>query len=807
MRFHALRSGTRRDVTLSRQQSECFGFGAGNAGPLLYRRGLDDVGSPKTCIIDYRKERELRVRRNMEVFKGYVDHFIYKNEDNGYGVMVFVCDGEEMTCVGTFHDVDTGDTLELTGEMVEHPVYGEQLKVSEHKVSVPDDAESIERYLGSGAIKGIGETMARRIVKKFGADTFRIIEDEPERLAEIKGISERKARDIAIQLNEKREMRDAMVFLSGYGITNAMSVKIYEKYGGSIYSILKENPYRLADDIEGIGFKTADEIASKIGIKVDSDYRIRSGILYSLLESAQDGNSYLPKDILIRKSAELLKVDSTLIETQMNNLMVERKLVFKGDDHVYASSYFYEEQAIAVMLKELNISIPASRGTTRDLENRIRAIEEKRGIELDDLQRRAAVSSAQNGVVIITGGPGTGKTTTINTIIQYYAEEQMDIMLAAPTGRAAKRMTEATGYEAQTIHRLLGVGGIPNQENGERGRERIRFEKNAENPLEADAIIIDEMSMVDMHLFTALLKAVIPGTHLILVGDSSQLPSVGPGQVLSDLIESGVYNTITLQKIFRQAQQSDIVMNAHHIKGGEHFVMDNKSKDFFFLERDNADVIYKHMIQLIRDKLPGYVNSESSDIQVLTPMKRGPLGAENLNVVLQKYLNPQDETKREYAYGDRIIREGDKVMQIHNNYQAEWEILGKYGIPIEKGMGIFNGDMGTVKEIDERMKELTVEFDEKRVVRYPFSELGELELAYAITIHKSQGSEYPAVILPLLGGPRMLLNRNLLYTAVTRAKNCVVLLGSRDTVNEMIDNEEQLKRYTGLKERILEVQD
>ncbi|WP_029323253.1 SF1B family DNA helicase RecD2 [Butyrivibrio sp. AE3004] len=736
----------------------------------------------------------------MEI-KGYIDHFIYRSPDRAYGVMILVCDGEEITCVGSFVDVDEGDTLEITGEMTEHPVYGEQIKVSSYKIAAPDDIESMERYLGSGAIKGIGETMARRIVKKFGSDTFRIIEDEPERLAEIKGISEKKARDIAIQLADKKEMRDAFVFMSGYGISSTMSVRIYEKYGASVYKILKENPYKLADDIEGIGFKTADEIAARVGISVDSDFRIRSGILYVLLDASAEGNSYLPKDELIRKSKELLGVNSENIEMMMDNLMVERKLIYKGDNEVYAASFFYEEQAIAVMLNELNIKV--SHEPESVLLDRIRRIEEKRGIELDELQRRAAAASASNGVVIITGGPGTGKTTTINTIIRYYAEEQMEIMLAAPTGRAAKRMTETTGYEALTLHRLLGVGGGISDDNDV--KTRIHYEKNADNPLEADAIIIDEMSMVDMHLFAALLKAVLPGTHLILVGDSSQLPSVGPGQVLHDLIESKAYTTITLQKIFRQAKESDIVMNAHHIKNGEQIKMDNKSKDFFFLKRDNADVIYKHMIELIRDKLPGYVESQSSDIQVLTPMKRGPLGAQTLNTILQKYLNPADPHKKEYVHGDRVIRVGDRVMQIHNNYQAEWEVLGKNGITIEKGLGIFNGDMGVVREINNAIKELVVEFDEGRCVVYPFSELDDLEHAYAITIHKSQGSEYPAVILPLLGGPRMLLNRNLLYTAVTRAQKCVVVLGNVETVETMINNEEQLKRYTGLKDRIMEV--
>ncbi|WP_408070002.1 ATP-dependent RecD-like DNA helicase [Butyrivibrio sp. JL13D10] len=737
----------------------------------------------------------------MEV-KGYIDHFIYRSPDKAYGVMVLVADGEEITCVGSFIDVDEGDTLIVEGEMTEHPVYGEQIKVKGYQISVPDDTESMERYLGSGAIKGIGETMARRIVKKFGAETFRIIEDEPERLAEIKGISEKKARDIAIQLADKREMRDAFVFMSGYGITGNMSVRIYEKYGAQVYKILKENPYKLADDIEGIGFKTADEIASRVGISVDSDYRIRSGILYVLVEASADGHSFLPKEELLQKCTQLLGVEAEHIALMMDNLMVERKLIYRGDNEVYASSFFYVEQAIAVMLKELNLQVSAT--PEEALLDRIKGIEKRRGIELDDLQRKAAAASAKNGVVIITGGPGTGKTTTINTIIEYYAEEQMEIVLAAPTGRAAKRMKEATGYEAYTIHRLLGVGG-GGLSDDKSDRSRIHFEKNSDNPLEADAIIIDEMSMVDMHLFSALLKAVIPGTHLILVGDSSQLPSVGPGQVLHDLIGSGQFTTITLQKIFRQAKQSDIVMNAHKIKDGNPIKMDNKSKDFFFLKRDNSDVIYKHMIELIRDKLPGYVKASSSDIQVLTPMKRGPLGAQTLNAILQRYLNPAEEHKKEYVHGERVIRVGDRVMQIHNNYQAEWEICGKYGIVTEKGLGIFNGDMGVVADINTAMKELIVEFDEGRRVTYPFSELDDLEHAYAITIHKSQGSEYPAVILPLLGGPRMLLNRNLLYTAVTRAQRCVVILGNEETVNTMIENEEQLKRYTGLKDRIMEV--
>ncbi len=740
---------------------------------------------------------------DMEKVKGYIEHFIYKNNENGYAVVNLITAEDELTCTGNFGTADVGDNLELEGEYTEHAIYGEQFKVSSYKITLPDDVTSMQRYLSSGAIKGIGESLAAKIIKKFGEDTFRIIEEEPERLSEIKGISERKAIDIAMQMAEKREMRDAMIFLQQYGISNNLAVKIFEFYGTRIYAVLKENPYQLAEDISGVGFRTADEIAEKIGICVDSDYRVKSGLLYALSQASADGNSYLPRNILVKNASELLKVSPEAVDAQIDNLLMDKKLVIKGKDQVYSASYYYIEQSCAVMLHDLNIGIQDD--NYKELERQkknILELERKKNIELDDLQREAVLKSISNGIVIITGGPGTGKTTTINTIIAYYAQQGLDIMLAAPTGRAAKRMTEATGYEARTIHRLLEVNGRMSDDND---KGPVHFEKNAENPLEADAIIIDEMSMVDMHLFHALLKAIVPGMHLILVGDSSQLPSVGPGQVLRDLIESKKFSTIVLQKIFRQAEESDIVMNAHRIHRGEPITMDNKSKDFFFLERNNADVIYKHMVQLVRDKLPGYVKAGCFDIQVLTPMKKGPLGAETLNGVLQNFLNPPDKDKREHTYGEKLFREGDKVMQIRNNYQAEWEVVGKFNVVVDHGMGIFNGDMGIVKEINDYSQELTVEYDEHRKVRYPYAQLDDIELAYAITIHKSQGSEYPAVVMPLLGGPRMLLNRNLLYTAVTRARGSVVILGSRETVNTMIANEEQLHRYTGLKDRLEDI--
>ena len=746
----------------------------------------------------------------MEKIKGYIEHFIYKNTENGYGVLNLVISDDEIVCTGVFRDVDVGDTIEAEGEYVSHPVYGDQFKVSSYEISVPDDAASMQRYLGSGAIRGIGEALAKRIVSKFGDDTFRIIEEEPERLSEIKGISEKKAMDIALQMAEKREMRNAMIFLQQFGISDNLAVKIYNTYGERIYKVIKENPYQLSDDIAGVGFKTADEIAGKVGIQIDSDYRIKSGIYYALLQSSLDGNTYLPVDELIRRTIDVLstrpdyEINEETVRTQIYNLTVDKKLIIKNDNEVYASTYYYEEQGCAAMLYNLCISEKVSEAEKENYKKQIIEMEAARNIELDDLQLDAVIQSITNGIVIITGGPGTGKTTTINTIINYYARMGLDIMLAAPTGRAAKRMTEATGYEAKTIHRLLEVSG--QVDGDQKGRSSgVHFEKNRDNPLETDAIIIDEMSMVDIHLFYALLKALVPGVHLILVGDSSQLPSVGPGQVLKDLIDSGRFSTIYLKKIFRQAEESDIVMNAHRIHDGQTPVLDNKSKDFFFLERNDPNVIYKHMVQLIRDKLPSYVDADPFDIQVLTPMKKGALGALQLNLILQEYLNPPEDGKKEHAYGDHVFREGDKVMQIRNNYQATWEIVGKYNIAVDSGMGVFNGDMGVIKEINEYSQDMVVEFDEKKRVRYPFADLDELELSYAITIHKSQGSEYPAVIMPLLGGPRMLLNRNLLYTAVTRAKNTVCILGSSQTVMTMVSNEQQLRRYTGLKDRIKDI--
>ena len=745
----------------------------------------------------------------MEKISGYVEHIIYRNTGNGYSVFELVAEGEEVTCVGTFRALDEGENLELTGGYVEHAVYGSQFKVESYEAVAPEDESSIERYLGSGAIKGIGPSLAARIVKKFGKDTFRIIEQEPERLAEIKGISERKAMEISTLMEEKKGMREAMIYLQKFGISNTLAIKIYNTYGMEVYGVLEENPYRLAE--EGIGFKRADELAARIGIHTDSDFRIRSGILYTLQLAAMDGHTFLPYQELTAKAAVLLGLQEDYVSIQIPNLAMDKKIMVKQDGEnksVYASSFYYAELACARMLQELNVSMVFGGELLPSEEEKMLAEIEKLarrlGIELEELQQQAVLESIKHGIFILSGGPGTGKTTTINTMIRYFEAEGLDILLAAPTGRAAKRMTEATGYEARTIHRLLELNGAMLEEENRYGKN-ARFEKNEENPLEADVVIVDEMSMVDIHLFQSLLRAVTPGTRLILVGDVNQLPSVGPGQVLRDLIDSGSFSVVELKKIFRQAGESDIVVNAHKINNGQEIPLDNKSRDFFFLERSDVQVIYKHMILLIQEKLPRYVKSGPFDIQVLTPMRKGNLGVEALNQILQAYLNPKDASKKEYQSGSTLFREGDKVMQTKNNYQLEWEIVSKYGIPVDHGVGIFNGDMGILKEIDEYGQTVTIEFDEQRRVSYAFAQLEEVELAYAITIHKSQGSEYPAVIMPLLGGPRMLFNRNLLYTGVTRARSCVTILGSRQVVQDMIANESEARRYTSLDVRIKEV--
>lgn len=739
--------------------------------------------------------------------EGYIEKIIYKNEGNGYTVFTVVDDNqEETTFVGVVEGAEEGVYIMASGEEVEHPTYDMQFKVESYDIRMPDDKDSMEKYLASGAIKGIGEVTAARIVNRFGLDTFRIIEEEPERLSEIKGISSSKAREIGICFREKSQMRDAMIFLGNYGISPNLCVKIFDEYGSRLYKIIETNPYKIAEDISGVGFKVADEIARQAGIGQDSDFRIRAALLYTLLKSNGLGHMYLPKQLLVRKTLELLGSDGAIasisdevIDNQIVGLTIDGKLMVKKIDDmecVYSSTNYYLELNCARMLCELDAAYEVDEA---HINKQIGFIEKKEHIVLDDTQKQAVLNAAKSGVFIITGGPGTGKTTTINAIIKYFEEENMEISLGAPTGRAAKRITEATGYKAQTIHRLLEINGGVDMDSG------YQFERNASNPLETDVIIIDEVSMVDMYILHALLSATVCGTHLILVGDVNQLPSVGPGNVLRDIIESTAFNICVLNKIYRQEEGSDIVVNAHKINNGEHFVMNNKSKDFFYMPRLNSKAVIEEIGQLVKRKLPSYVDAGSLDIQVLTPMRNGELGVENLNNQLQQVLNPPSKSKKEKEIRGTIFRVGDKVMQIKNNYKLPWTIFSPKGrFKVDEGLGVFNGDMGVITEINDFDENVTVVFDDNKEVSYSYSALDELELAYAITIHKSQGSEYPAVVIPLLGGPRILLNRNLLYTAITRAKKCAVIVGNGNVVDMMIDNTEEQKRYTSLKLRINE---
>lgn len=745
----------------------------------------------------------------MEVIKGYIDNFVYQNPSNGYVVMNVGLEKGSVTCVGIVQGYGEGESVEIQGEYV-NSSYGRQIKIHSIKALPPEDSVAIVRYLGSGAIKGIGEALAKRIVKIFGDDTFRIATEEPERLAEVKGISLKKAYEIGSQISEKRDLRDAMMFLQGYGISLNLSNKIYQKYGMQLYQVIRDNPYRLAEDIEGVGFNTADEIALKSGISVSSDYRIRCGIVHTLYQTTIDGNCYYPRQLLVARAAQVLGVCEEDVDGVLPDLVMEKKLLVKkydDEERVYATRFYFEEQEVAGKLCELQNTFdhPCAELSKNEIVARVDKISDELGITLDELQIDAVTKCIKSGVFVLTGGPGTGKTTTINTILKLLEDMDMEFMLAAPTGRAAKRMQETTGYEAKTLHRLLEInGGI----EGDQGR--MHFERNSENPLEVDAIIVDEMSMVDIHLFRALLQAIVPGTKLILVGDSYQLQSVGPGQVLGDIIGSDTFPVVRLEKIYRQDEDSHIISNAYRINGGEHIDFSTKYRDFFLLEKRNEQEIYYYMEQLIKKNVPKEFDIEPLDIQVLSPKRKGGLGIVTLNRELQARINPPSQSKREYAYGDFVYREGDKVMQVKNNYDMEWEIVGKYNLPIDKGNGIFNGDVGVIQSINTFTKSMMIVFDDDKTVEYPFENLEELELAYAITIHKSQGSEYPVIIIPLLEESewsytkKVLFTRNLLYTAITRARQCVILIGASETVSFMIDNDTIQKRYTSLKERILE---
>lgn len=736
-----------------------------------------------------------------ETINGFVEKVVYRNAENGYTVVNISVEGDDVVCTGYFSDITEGDQIIAEGSFVEHKQYGIQFTVASYEIKEPETSVAMEKYLGSGIIKGVGPALSAKIVKKFGDETFNIIEREPERLAEIKGITEKKAIEIGSQFEEKKEFRNAMIFLNQYGVSNALAMKIYKEYGIKVMKIVRENPYRLADDIAGVGFKTADEIALRMGFSPESSMRMKAGISFALSMAASNGHTYLLYEDLYEESKRLLGISEAEFENDIYELTIERKIVLKevkGERRVYNNNLYYMELTVARKLLDLNAK---SENNYKVMEAKVKEVEAKTGIKLGDLQRKAVYEAVESGLVIITGGPGTGKTTTINAIIRLFEMQNMEILLAAPTGRAAKRMTETTGMEAQTIHRLLELNGNP-EEGGS-----MRFERNELNPLEADVIIIDEMSMVDIYLMYSLLKAVTVGTRLILVGDVNQLPSVGPGKVLKDIIGSEKFNVVRLSEIFRQAAESDIITNAHKINAGQSIRLDNKSKDFFMLSMNSSLQIQRALVSLIAEKLPPYVDATKYDIQVLTPSRKGELGVENLNKILQQYINPPAPNKREKQWGEMIFRENDKVMQIKNDYQMGWKIVTKKGLTIKEGSGVFNGDCGIIREINEFAGTVTVEFDDGKIVEYTGATLEELELAYAITIHKSQGSEYPAVIIPLLNAPRPLLNRNLLYTAVTRARKCVTIVGSENSVNEMIQNESEMKRNSGLVDSIIEMEE
>ncbi|MCR5148298.1 MAG: ATP-dependent RecD-like DNA helicase [Eubacterium sp.] len=738
------------------------------------------------------------------VLEGYIEKIIYKNDENGYVVFTVETTGGEEVFVGNAPHISEGLFISATGDYVHHPQYDLQFKMTECEISLPEDVLGIERYLASGIVKGIGEVTAKRIVKKFGTDTLRIMEEEPERLAEIKGISMQKARKIAASYAENRDFQQVIIFLSQYGISVNLAMKIFNEYGDGVYSIITSNPYKIAEDIQGVGFKTADDIARMAGIPEDSEFRIRSAILYALNQGMANGHMYLPVEELMQNLSELISFtdESTfqIVEEQLSVLQADRSIKFEniGEEctAVYSLYNYYVEKNSASMLAELRFDNVIY---DKEFEESIKRVERDQGITFDESQRNAIRNAITGGVAVITGGPGTGKTTITKAIIEYYIYNGKDVKLAAPTGRAAKRITEATGYKAATVHRLLEFAGEP----GERDDHHLKFGRNKENPIEADVVIVDEASMLDSMLFYSLLSAIKKGTNLVLIGDTDQLPPVGAGNVLRDIIDSKCFPVTELEVIFRQSAESRIIENAHNIRMGRHIAIDNKNSDFFFIPRKTPTEIINEVNTLITKNLPDYLKLDPLDIQVLTPMRKNELGVENLNKKLQQALNSPSKSKKEKVKNDIIFREGDRVMQIRNNYRIEWTIYNGDDIE-EEGIGVFNGDTGVISSIDEIDEELWVTFDDRRLVKYSFSMLDEIEHAFAVTVHKSQGSEYPAVILPLYNGNPKLLNRNLLYTAITRAKRMVVVVGNLGLLNQMIDNVTIQGRYTGFVRRLRE---
>ncbi|MGN0693677.1 MAG: ATP-dependent RecD-like DNA helicase [Lentihominibacter sp.] len=737
----------------------------------------------------------------IEEYEGIIAEIIFHNRENGYTVAVFETETEAFTCVGTIPGVDAGRSFRIQGEFVDNPRYGEQFRVDSFSEIMPSSAEGIREFLASGAMKGIGRKTAAAIVEKFGEDTFRIIEEEPERLKEISGIGAKTALKISEAFTAHREFAEITMSLSRYGISGNQAVRIYQVYGKDTIKAVKENPYALVDDVYGIGFRKADTIAAEIGIRPDDRYRIESGILYTLKWFAGEGNTYLPETELCEKAAQLLDLSREKVAEGLEFLVFDGRIrldMIEGRRVVYPENYYIAEQRVCQCIRQLTDS--PRKPVMGSVDRLIEATEEETGIRLSDNQKHAVKTSLDMGVSVITGGPGTGKTTIINTIINILEGSGLSTAIAAPTGRAAKRITETSGHEASTIHRLLEYSFFTSGEGAGIDEGFMRFGRDEENPLEYDAVIVDEASMIDLMLMDSLLRALTPGTRLIIVGDEDQLPSVGAGNVLRDIIASEYVYCTRLTEIFRQARESMIVVNAHRINRGEYPQCNARDKDFFLLNRHSE----KEMLDTIKDlclrRLPGYFSDLNplEDIQVLSPVRKGTIGCINLNTELQQVLNPPSEEKNEKKHGDRIFREGDKVMQIRNNYELKWRNMEDF----TDGEGVFNGDVGFIDSIDTEFNEVNVIFDGGRYTTYSYSQLDELEPAYAITVHKSQGSEFPVVVMPVSWFPPMLATRNLLYTAVTRGKKAVVLVGSQNKLNAIVDNDRISMRYSGLAERL-----
>lgn len=729
----------------------------------------------------------------MERKQGVLTEIIFHNEENGYTIAEMETDDELITVVGYFAAPVKGSCYELKGEFKIHPRYGEQFAFTEAVETMPSSRTGIEAFLASGVIKGIGPKTATAIVSHFGEETLEIMERDPHRLSEVPGIGPKKAETIAESYAEHREFADVSLFFQGFGVSAMQALRLYKAYGRDAMDLIMENPYRLVQEVYGIGFRKADDIAEKMGISRESPFRIKSGIRYGLEYFISDGSTYMPQDVICEKVAELLEltrdqVHETMVEMAFTgDIQIDR---IDGENVVYLYSYYAAEQKVCRNIA--SIARAQLKSLSVDIDKTIHMTEEATGITLSEKQKLAVRRSVTSGISVITGGPGTGKTTIINAVINVLEESDFKVAIAAPTGRAAKRITETSGHYASTIHRLLEYYYA--EDSGE-----MRFGKTAEDPLEHDAVIVDEASMIDLLLMQGLTEAIRPGTRLILVGDSDQLPSVGAGNVLRDLIESGYVQATRLTEIYRQAEESMIVVNAHRINHGEYPEVNGKGSDFFFMERGSERAMQELIIELVSKRLPAYYDGIDPirDIQVLSPTRKGAVGVNELNSILQQAFNPPREGLAEKKFGDHVFRTGDKVMQIRNNYQMEWKVPGE-----QSGTGIFNGDVGFVRGIDNEYGIMTVVYDDEKYVEYDFSQLDEVELAYAVTVHKSQGSEFPLVVMPVTWFPPMLATRNLLYTAVTRGKQVVVLVGSRRRMEDMVDNNRIKLRYSGLRWRL-----